>query len=118
MIVSHMEPFGARLDIELINSPHPICANRSSSLTSQFEEGGNTTYIHFILNQRTVPLGMSFSACGNRADGYCELGSFLDVMGNASSDANYDYACNGDYTPPTFGQISNGAPLATASASA
>ena len=65
VIVSHMVPFGCRLDIEIIEAPHPVCADRSKD----YESGGPTKYIHFILNQRTIPLGESYPECGKRADG-------------------------------------------------
>ena len=109
LIVSHMVPFGCRLDIELISSPKPVKADRSSS-GSQYTSGGNTTYIHFILNQRTLPLGKSIAACGQRSDGWCELDTFLQSQANALAEADYDFACNGDYAPPAFGAINNGAP--------
>ena len=55
LTVSHLEPFGARLDIEIIQTPSPLNAQR------KYKEGGKTTYIHFILNQRTLPLGLNFA---------------------------------------------------------
>jgi hypothetical protein len=68
VIVSHMTPFAARLDIEIIEAPQPVCADRSNG---NYENGSPTTYVHFILNQRTIPLGMSHAACGQRNDGTC-----------------------------------------------
>lgn len=59
MIVPYIEPFGARLDIEMIKTPQPVCSNRSE--TNVYLPGDETTYIHFILNQRTIPLGVSYS---------------------------------------------------------
>jgi len=100
-----------RLDIELIDSPQPISASRKSgSGESDFVAGGSTTYIHFILNQRTLPLGMSIPSCGKRDDGWCELSTFLAAQKSAVKEANYNYACNGNYTPPAWGTIMNGAP--------
>ena len=55
--VSHVTPFGARLDIEIIKTPKPLSADRDGYL-----DGEETKYIHFILNQRTLPLGKSFSS--------------------------------------------------------
>lgn len=66
VVVSHMVPFGCRLNIELIEAPQPVCADRSNG---EYETGNATTYVHFILNQRTIPLGQSHAACGNRDDG-------------------------------------------------
>src|ERR1700761_5096949 len=62
VIVSHMVPFGCRLDIEIIEAPHPVSTKRTSS-GSQYTSGGATKYIHFKLNQRTIPLGQSYSSC-------------------------------------------------------
>jgi hypothetical protein len=107
LTVSHLEPFAARLDIELIRTPMPLAPNRS------YTPGGNaTTYIHFLLNQRTLPLGFSFSECGaDRLDGWCELDIFLKEQEKSTPLANYDFACNGDYDAAPYGTIWNGAPL-------
>ena len=48
LIVSHLQPFGARVDIEIIKAPRPVCASRSGA---HYEHGDPTTYIHFIINQ-------------------------------------------------------------------
>lgn len=104
LTVSHLEPFGARLDIEVIKTPQPLSADRA------YTTGNETTYVHFILNQRTLPLGFSFPPCGaGRLDGWCELGTFLGAL-NATAQADYDYACNGDYPALPYGEIMNGAP--------
>ncbi|KAI9747290.1 MAG: hypothetical protein M1835_002153 [Candelina submexicana] len=108
LIVSHMEPFGARLDIEIIKAPQPVSGNRTGT---GYTSGPPTTYIHFILNQRTIPLGVSFPSCGNRADGWCELNTFIATQSNALALANYNYACNGNYSAQPYGTITNGAPL-------
>ncbi|KAG4430431.1 hypothetical protein IFR05_014086 [Cadophora sp. M221] len=105
LTVSHLEPFGARLDIEIIQTPSPLNAKR------QYEEGEKTTYIHFILNQRTLPLGLNFVECGvDRLDGWCELQTFLKTQEKAEELAKYDEACNGDYDAVPYGQIVDGAP--------
>lgn len=46
LIVSHMEPFGARLDIEVINTPSPL--NGSRSMGDHYEQGPPQTYVHFV----------------------------------------------------------------------
>lgn len=106
LTVSHLEPFGARLDIEIIQTPSPLNAQR------KYKEGGKTTYIHFILNQRTLPLGLNFAECGaDRLDGWCELQTFLKTQERAEELAKYDLACNGDYDAMTYGEIVDGAPI-------
>ena len=109
LIVSHMTPFATRLDIELIKSPQPVSERRLSK-RSEYAQGGETTYIHFVLNQRTIPLGKSIPVCGQRADGWCELNAFLAFQANALEQSQYDYACTGDYVPPAWGDVNNGAP--------
>ena len=108
LIVSHMEPFGARLDMEVIKTPQPLSGDRSNGC--QYLNGGETMYIHFILNQRTLPLGVSFPECGNRDDGWCELQTFLDVQSTKLAEAEYDYSCNGNWPVVPYGQLTNGVP--------
>lgn len=106
LTVANLEPFAARLDIELIKTPSPLAANRT------YISGNETTYIHFILNQRTLPLGFNFPDCdADRLDGWCELDIFLEVQKDATKLADYDYACNGNYEAVPYGTITNGAPL-------
>ena len=50
LIVSHLQSFGARLDIEIIRAPQPVAANRTGSANA-YLSGPPTTYIHFINNQ-------------------------------------------------------------------
>ncbi|MCJ1467640.1 hypothetical protein MMC07_006265 [Pseudocyphellaria aurata] len=109
LIVSHLQPFAARLDIEIIAAPHPVAANRTGGANA-YLAGGPTTYVHFIINQRTVPLGVSLPACGNRTDGWCEIHKFLESQSKAVEEAEYDYSCNGNYPVTPYGSLSNGVP--------
>lgn len=105
LTVAHLEPFAARLDIEVIKTPQPLDSNRT------YIDGEETTYVHFVLNQRTLPLGWSFEECGvDRVDGWCELGTFLEVQKKQMPLARYDFACNGEYDVVPYGEITNGAP--------
>lgn len=104
--VSHVTPFGARLDMEIIRTPMPLSSDRSEYL-----EGGETKYIHFILNQRTLPLGVSFPECdASRLDGWCELDTFIHVQNRMSQLAQYDHACYSNLSDFKYGDISDGAP--------
>ena len=47
LIVSHMVPYGCRLDIELIETPHPVDVNRPSS-GSCYGDGGKTSMCKVI----------------------------------------------------------------------
>lgn len=104
--VAHVTPFGARLDMEIIKTPHPLSPNRDGYL-----KGGETKYIHFVLNQRTLPLGFSFPECdATRKDGWCELETFIKVQDTMADKARYDFACFGDYPPESYGKVTDGAP--------
>ncbi|GJN68388.1 3-phytase A [Purpureocillium lilacinum] len=104
--VSHITPFGARLDIEIIKTPKPLSPNRDGYL-----RGGETKYIHFILNQRTLPLGHSFPECdAARKDGWCELDTFLKVQEGMAAKANFEHACFGDYPKVSYGDVTDGSP--------
>ncbi|KAH7358798.1 histidine acid phosphatase [Plectosphaerella cucumerina] len=107
MTVSHITPFGARLDMEIIRTPKPLKADRSG-----YEEGGETKYMHFVLNQRTVPLGWSFPECDvARVDGWCELGAFIKVQAEMEKLADYDHACHGELPHLPYGAVSDGRPV-------
>ncbi|KAK4231796.1 3-phytase A [Podospora fimiseda] len=106
--VSDLTPFGARLDIEIIEAPKPIKADRSG-----YEEGGDRTkYVHFVLNQRTVPLGWSLPECdASRVDGWCELDAFLVAQQREEGLAGYERACHGEYEMQPYGMVVDGRPI-------
>jgi hypothetical protein len=110
MIVSHMEPFGARLDIEIITAPQPIAPKRSNR-KAKYLKGSKTTYVHFLLSQRTIPLGKSLKQCGDRDDGWCEFSAFMASQQDCLKTVRYDYSCNGDYHNAKWGEITNGVPI-------
>ncbi|KAL5614367.1 hypothetical protein BROUX41_004473 [Berkeleyomyces rouxiae] len=114
--IAQLTPFGARLDIEVIEVPHPIAADRSGYLDEHAAGGGSVTrYVHFILNQRTIPLGLSFDKCGaDRVDGWCELETFLKVQSKMAAAAQYDLACHGEVDEQQFGKVTDGVPIAPA----
>lgn len=114
-IASQIVPFGARFVTEVITCSSPI-NNAHLPVTSSSGTTGNTTYIHMISNQRTIPFGNSFSICGNRVDGWCELNNFLAAEANRTTLADYNYACFGNYTVAANANITNGAPLSKRSA--
>ncbi|KAH6675629.1 acid phosphatase [Halenospora varia] len=103
LTVSHVTPFGARLDIEVIRMPHPLLPNRSYD-----ESGEATSYLRFKLNERTLP----HPDCGgDREDGLCHLDTFLKLVKDEEALAMYDYACFGEYEAVPYGQITDGRPL-------
>lgn len=92
--------------MEIIRTPMPLSSDRSEYL-----EGDETKYIHFILNQRTLPLGVSFPECdASRLDGWCELDTFIHVQSRMSQLAQYDHACYSNISDFKYGDISDGAP--------
>ena len=114
LIVSHLQPFGTRVDIEIITAPHPVAEHRTeSSDVYSDQKGPETKYIHFIINQRTLPLGKSFPECGSRSDGWCEVTTFLKLQKDSLAKAKYDFSCNGDYPPVEYGSVTDGVPIAT-----
>lgn len=114
-IVSHMEPFGARLLIEIIKAPQPVKATRPAGQPSDSSEyydvGGPTTYVHFLLNQRTIPLHRSYLECEERDDGWCEASIFLDILDGVLDTARYEYSCFAKYTATPYGSVTDGAPI-------
>ena len=109
LTVSHLQPFGARLDIEIISAPQPVSATRKNS-SNEYLQGGPTKYVHFIINQRTLPLGKSFPECDQRTDGWCELSTFLDTQKDSLAKAKYDESCNGNYPAVPYGTVTDGVP--------
>ncbi|KAJ4358274.1 uncharacterized protein N0V89_002854 [Didymosphaeria variabile] len=109
-IMAYLEPFAGRLDIEVIQAPAPINPNRSVALDEVYEGGPPTSYVHFVLNQRTVPLGTSLKECGNRDDGWCEMKTFLEVQKVQVEKAEFEWACFGDYEMPEYGGVRDGRP--------
>ncbi len=110
LIVSHLEPFAARLDMEIIETPAPLSGDRR--IGARYSKGGPTKYMHFILNQRTIPLGKSYEACGDRDDGWCELDTFLKVLRTKLDEAQYEYSCFGEWPVVPYGQLVDGVPPA------
>ncbi|KAJ5085866.1 hypothetical protein N7532_010637 [Penicillium argentinense] len=110
---SRLVPFAGRFNIEIIKAPHKVSTTRSSkaSKKSDYIAGtGETSYVHFIQNQRTVPLHASFEACDYRDDGWCELPIFLKVQKESLAKAEYEYACFGNWTMGSYGAVRNGVP--------
>ncbi|KAF4636095.1 hypothetical protein G7Y89_g1994 [Cudoniella acicularis] len=103
LTVSHVTPFGARLDIEVIRTPHPLLPDRTYD-----KAGQETVYLRFKLNERTLP----HPDCGgDRNDALCSLDTFLSLAKEEEALAEYDHACFGDYDAVPYGEITNGRPI-------
>ncbi|KAJ5678859.1 hypothetical protein N7462_007103 [Penicillium macrosclerotiorum] len=109
---SRIVPFAGRLNIEIIKAPHEVSKKRSSKISKKdyIAGTGETQYVHFILNQRTLPLHSSFEECEYREDGWCKLSTFLKIQQKSLSDAEYQYACFGNWTVKSWGAVRNGVP--------
>ncbi|KAF2714013.1 phosphoglycerate mutase-like protein [Pleomassaria siparia CBS 279.74] len=110
-VLSYLEPFAGRLDIEVIQAPAPLSPKRERAGTGVYEKGEATSYVHFLLNQRTIPLGTSLKECGERDDGWCEMGAFLEVQQKQIELADFDYACFGEYEKGGYGDVMDGRPV-------
>ncbi|QKX57496.1 uncharacterized protein TRUGW13939_04610 [Talaromyces rugulosus] len=110
LIVSHIVPFAGRFNIEVIKAPRPVLAKRPhGSQASAYDlNGTETTYVHMLMNQRTIPLGQSIAECGQRDDGWCELQAFINVQKENIIKANFDESCFGNYSTPKYGSVSTG----------
>jgi hypothetical protein len=109
-VMAYLEPFAGRLDIEVIQAPAPVNPHRSAAINEVYENGPPTSYVHFVLNQRTVPLGRSLKECGERDDGWCEMNTFLEVQKVQIEMAEFEWACFGDYEMPEYGGVRDGRP--------
>lgn len=99
---------------EIIQAPSPIKATRPTNLTASmsdyYAEGNTTTYIHLLLNQRTVPLHKSYPECEQRDDGWCELSTVMKIFGGLLDTARYEYSCFGAYPSTPNGNVTDGVP--------
>ncbi|KAK2809384.1 hypothetical protein FQN50_003843 [Emmonsiellopsis sp. PD_5] len=113
--ISHIVPFAGRLAIEIITAPAPVAEKRRSRDSEAVYDAAlpqnETRYVHFVLNQRTLPLGRSFEQCGQRDDGWCELGTFLEIQKEGIKRAQYERSCFGEYAAPGYGDVRDGVPL-------
>lgn len=108
---SRIVPFAGRLNIEIITAPHKVSTKRSSkaSKNGDYVSGTcSTQYVHFILNQRTIPLHSSFDECEYRDDGWCELSTFLMVQKQSLEKAQYQHTCFGNWTMKSWGAVTDG----------
>lgn len=110
-----MTPFGARMVWEIIAAPAPVKATRptgtNASMSDYYDDGDATVYVHITLSQRTIPLHLSYPECEVRDDGWCELNTYLEVLGTLLDEADYEEACFGDYPVPKYGDTTDGRPV-------
>ncbi|OJZ83684.1 hypothetical protein ASPFODRAFT_209421 [Aspergillus luchuensis CBS 106.47] len=110
---SNIVPFGGRTNIEIIKTPHKVAATRpAGDQTNAYVDGtGETFYVHFLQNQRTLPLHSSFAECEYRDDGWCELSTFMNVQKRSLERSQFEYACFGNWTVTEYGTVTDGVPV-------
>lgn len=77
---SKITPFAARLTAEIIE-----CSDAEDD------------FIHFTLNQRTVPLGAKYGNGYTKGDGWAGLSTWLKGMSDRNELAEWNHACYDDY---------------------
>lgn len=109
-ILSNLTPFGGRLITEVIGcsaaNPSPVPAHRTAYTPSQYGySASNAThkFIRMRLNNGILPLntirgGVCGTANSGRIDGMCDMASFVAGYPTWEKEANYAYACFGNYT--------------------
>ncbi|KAE8140786.1 histidine phosphatase superfamily [Aspergillus pseudotamarii] len=109
---SKVVPFGGRTNIEIIRAPHKVSTERSRNETQSVyvKDTKATYYVHFLQNQRTLPLHASFPECEYRDDGWCELDTFLKVQRKSLERSQFEYACFGNWSTPAYGDVTDGVP--------
>ena len=70
------------------------------------EEVGETRYVRFKLNERTLP----HPGCPWRRDGMCEMATLIEVLKEEEKKAMYDFACFGEYEAVEQGRLMDGHP--------
>lgn len=117
LVASHITPFAARFAIEVITAPRPVLARRPRHGASQAgaynlsAPARETRYVHFLVNQRTVPLGKSFADCGDHDDGWCEFETFLKWQRGNVKKARFEDSCFGNYSEVPYGVVMDGVPV-------
>ncbi|GAA5906071.1 hypothetical protein JCM8208_006334 [Rhodotorula glutinis] len=93
-VASRIVPFATHLQIQVLE-----CA--PSKPTKQ---------IRFIVNDAVVPLEGSFDGCGADPNGLCAYETVLAGLIKRNDEIDFDYACNGNYSVPAYGSITDGLP--------
>ncbi|GAA5976153.1 hypothetical protein JCM10908_005400 [Rhodotorula pacifica] len=67
-----------------------------------------TKQIRMIVNDAVVPL--TYPGCAKDPNGLCAYDTVLAGLIQRNNEIDFDYACNGNYSVPAYGSISNGLP--------
>jgi len=104
-VLSHLTPFGGRLITEVIGcssaNPTPVANHRTQYYPTQYGYNPNNATNKFIrmrLNNGVLPLNTLRNSNCTRSDGLCAVSDFLASQKTAEQQANYQYACFGNYS--------------------
>ncbi|KEI38226.1 uncharacterized protein L969DRAFT_51010 [Mixia osmundae IAM 14324] len=103
-VASRVLPMGTHIVFQVAN-----CSNESTT-------GKEGTFVRAILNDAVIPWGLT--GCPKQKDGFCELSVLIRGLSLRNQQIDFDYACNGNYSIPSYGQIKNGLPPLMSSAAA
>jgi hypothetical protein len=102
LTVSHVTPFGARLDIEVLKTRGKV---DEEGVVGE-SESKEMKYIRFKLNERTLP----HPRCAERKDGLCEMEELIQILKDEEEKAMFDLACFGEYDAVPHGELRDGHP--------
>ncbi|BGP15519.1 hypothetical protein JCM10213_006581 [Rhodosporidiobolus nylandii] len=67
-----------------------------------------TKQIRFIVNDAVIPIHDSYEGCSEDPNGLCALDTVVAALKKRIAEIDFDYDCNGNYTVPTYGAVTNG----------
>ncbi|KAI9925832.1 hypothetical protein MW887_005638 [Aspergillus wentii] len=109
--LNEITPFGARFISEVWTCPSDTSFDnlgatlyKNPDLSSKKD---TKDYIRFVLNNAPVPL-KGVPGCDGAKNGFCAVPDFLKGVPDMKKEAEYQYACYGDYN--STGQVGDGYP--------
>ncbi|GAA6039687.1 hypothetical protein JCM8097_001350 [Rhodosporidiobolus ruineniae] len=93
-IASQIVPFGTILQIQVLECQPSV----------------PTKQIRFILNDAVLPIHDSYEGCNEDFNGLCAYDTVVAGLKKRLSEIDVDYACNGNYSVPVYGDIVDGLP--------
>ncbi|KAE8152821.1 histidine phosphatase superfamily [Aspergillus avenaceus] len=109
--LNRITPFGAHLVSEVWTCPGNADLNVLDKMlytNPDLSNSNNTTeYIRFVLNGAPVPM-TGLVGCEHAVNGFCNVSDFVNAVPILKTEAMYQEACYGNYTPGH--QVGNGQP--------
>lgn len=105
-VLANLTPFGGSFITEVIgcgsSTPDEVTNARTQYYPTQYgydPSNAGHKFIRMRVNNGILPLSsIPGGACRGRNDGLCAMADFLKAESNATTLANYQYACFGNYT--------------------